>query len=220
MAASRGHGGHLPPVRGSAPHLPPVRRKKGQNKPFLANIWICAPSESHFAPSMPPHKKKILVPPLIIKQVLRTAPNRSAPGYDRIPYIDFKISNVINLLKSIFNTCLKKCKIPSDWKHAIINLIPKSSVDSRDLSEWRPISKLVTIYKMFMMVLGKRIIPWIVETNRLSHNQKGSLPRKGFQEHVFCLKTLLLIPGINLANCNCILCFWTWLMLLEVLIMK
>ena len=38
------------------------------------------------------------------------------------------------------------------------------------------------------MVLGKRIIPWIVETNRLSHNQKGSLPRNGLQEHVFCLK--------------------------------
>ena len=53
-----------PPVRGSAP--PPQSEEiNGQNQPFSANFWIFAPSESHFAPSMSPHKK-ILVPPLII----------------------------------------------------------------------------------------------------------------------------------------------------------
>ena len=45
-----------------------------------------------------------------IKQVLQTAPNRSVPGYDRITHIDFKISNVINILKSIFNICLQNVK--------------------------------------------------------------------------------------------------------------
>ena len=70
MAASRGggHGGHLPPppVGGSAPHLPTQSEEKnGQNQPFSANFWIFAPSESHFAPSMPP-TKKFLVPPLCV----------------------------------------------------------------------------------------------------------------------------------------------------------
>ena len=53
-----GHGGHLPPVGGLPPHLPPIRRKNGQNQPFLANFLIFAPSETHFAPSIPPTKKK------------------------------------------------------------------------------------------------------------------------------------------------------------------
>ena len=30
---------------------------------------------------------------------------------------------------------------------------------------------------------------WIVDTHRLSSKQKGSMPRDGLQEHVFCLKT-------------------------------
>ena len=66
VAASKGGmGAFAPPVRGSAPHtFPPVRRKNGQNKLFLANFWIFAPSESHFTPSMPP-TKKFLVPPLV-----------------------------------------------------------------------------------------------------------------------------------------------------------
>ena len=48
------------------PHLPPPpsEEKNGQNQPFSANFWIFAPSESHFAPSMPP--QKILVPPLFV----------------------------------------------------------------------------------------------------------------------------------------------------------
>ena len=50
-----GMGAFAPPV-GSSPHLPPVRRKNGQNQPFSENFWIFAPSESHFAPSMPPQK--------------------------------------------------------------------------------------------------------------------------------------------------------------------
>ena len=63
------HGGICPPIRGSSPpHFPPVRRKNCQNQPFLENLWIFAPSEMHFAPSMPPQKKtkkkKILVSPL------------------------------------------------------------------------------------------------------------------------------------------------------------
>lgn len=126
-----------------------------------------------------------------VTKALRTAPNRSAPGHDRLTYIDYKLSNVVKILTSIFNTCLANCKIPIDWKHAIIKLIPKSGTDNIDLSEWRPISKLVTIYKTFMMIIGKRVIPWIVDSNRLSCKQKGSLPRNGLQEHVFCLNSAI-----------------------------
>ena len=40
------------------PHFPPVRRKNVQNQQFLAKFWIFAPSETHFASSMPSHKKQ------------------------------------------------------------------------------------------------------------------------------------------------------------------
>ena len=62
--------GAFAPIGGSdPPHLPPQSEEKnGQNQPFSANFWIFAPSESHFAPSMPP-TKKFLVPPLTIRNV-------------------------------------------------------------------------------------------------------------------------------------------------------
>ena len=52
-------GGICPPIGGSAP----LRRKKwSKSATFSVNFWIFAPSEMHFAPSMPP-RKNFLVPP-------------------------------------------------------------------------------------------------------------------------------------------------------------
>ena len=55
-----GHEGICPPQSEALPLLAPlpVRRKKWSNRPFSANFWVFAPSEMHFAPSMPPTKKK------------------------------------------------------------------------------------------------------------------------------------------------------------------
>ena len=47
--------GAFPPLSEDLPHFPPVGRKNSQNQPFLVNFWIFAPSETHFAPSMPPN---------------------------------------------------------------------------------------------------------------------------------------------------------------------
>ena len=60
VVASRGGawGDIFPPVGGSAPPLaPPSEEKNGQNQQFSVIFWIFAPSETYFAPLMPPHKK-------------------------------------------------------------------------------------------------------------------------------------------------------------------
>ena len=73
----------------------------------------------------------------------------------------------------------------------MITLIPKKAPDSVDLDDWRLISLLLANYKVFMAIVSKRLLPWIVNNQRLSPKQKGSLPCYGLQEHVFCLKQAL-----------------------------
>ena len=99
-------------------------------------------------------------------------------------------SSVLNVtvLTTIFNICWENRRIPSDWKHATITLLPKKDSSSLDPSDWRPISLLTSMYKIYMRLVQSRVLPWIVATERLSQRQKGSLPRNGLQEHVFCLK--------------------------------
>ena len=125
-----------------------------------------------------------------VTKVIKSLPSRKSPGADGVTYdvIARKVNILAPVFTAIFNVCLSRGCVPPDWKHAIITLIPKSG-DPSSLDNWRPISLLLASYKIFMKIILSRMMPWIVGTKRLSSKQKGSMPRNGLQEHVFCLKT-------------------------------
>ena len=91
-------------------------------------------------------------------------------------------------LAHIHNVCWINHKVPYQWKHGVVTFIPKKAPDSDD---WRPISLLLVNCKIFMAIVSKRLLSWIVDNQRLSPKQKASLPCNGLQEHVFCLKHAL-----------------------------
>ena len=126
-----------------------------------------------------------------VEHVIKTLPSKKAPGADGVTYevIRQKCKQLIPLLTMIFNVCLQLCRVPQEWKHGIITLIPKTTHFSESLDDYRPISALLTFYKLFMKIIQGRVMPWIVNTQRLSLYQKGSMPRAGLHEHVFCVKT-------------------------------
>ena len=126
-----------------------------------------------------------------VEKITKALKNNTAPGYDGVKYSTIKsnISKLAETLTTIFNICWQNNRIPNDWKHAVITLLPKKGGNSQQPSDWRPISLLTSFYKIFMKLIQSRMLPWIVNTCRLSQNQKGSLPRNGLQEHVLSLKT-------------------------------
>ena len=60
---NKGVWGDIPP---SLEALPPVRRKIWQKSAIFGNFLDICPSNTHFVSSMPPRKKKFLVPPLLM----------------------------------------------------------------------------------------------------------------------------------------------------------
>jgi hypothetical protein len=92
-------------------------------------------------------------------------------------------------ITSLFNVCLENKRVPETWKGAMIHRIPKKDNIADDPSTWRDISLLPTIYKVFMKCILSRVLPWLVDNNILSPNQKAYINRQGMNEHVFCLKT-------------------------------
>ncbi|XP_056641545.1 craniofacial development protein 2-like [Diorhabda sublineata] len=65
-------------------------------------------------------------------------------------------SLLIRELKSLFNTCLTEGRIPQDWNTAIVILIYKKG-DPSNLENYRPISLLSQIYKLFMRIIANRL---------------------------------------------------------------
>ena len=128
-----------------------------------------------------------------VRCAINKTPNKKSPGVDGVTYETFKkhINKLAPPLTAIFNVCITHRRVPAAWKHGVISLLSKTLRPSAHIEDWRPISLLLSSYKLFMSVIQTRIMPWIVNTQRLSCRQKGSLPRNGLQEHVYCLKTAI-----------------------------
>ncbi len=144
--------------------------------------------------NIPPPEIEMDISPFNEEDILKTITtlkSKKAPGFDGVEhqYLKQHKNTLAAPLTSICNICLHYRRVPPDWKHSIDVLIPKTENDSDDPDDWRRISLLNSSYKLFMRLLQKRAMPWIVNTKRLYSKQKGSLPRSGLHEHVFGLQS-------------------------------
>ena len=106
------------------------------------------------------------VTPWEVKEAIKQTKKGTAPGPDNIT-IDLlrKAGKTINRkLAVLFNLCLKHSKVPDDWNTAIIMLLYKKG-NPKDLNNYRPISLLNCVYKLFTKIITNRI------TKTLDENQ-------------------------------------------------
>lgn len=60
-------------------------------------------------------------------------------------------------MQSLFNKCLLEQKIPQKWNNVNLILIYKGKGKKEDIKNYRPISLLSNIYKIFTKVLTVRL---------------------------------------------------------------
>lgn len=93
-----------------------------------------------------------------IKKAINKMKNGKSPGSDEIIAEMIKQGGdvLVKEFKKLFNMCLEKNEIPKEWDDAIIILIYKKG-DKMDLNNYRPISLLSQIYKLFTSILTSRL---------------------------------------------------------------
>jgi len=123
-----------------------------------------------------------------VEKALRNAEN-TAPGEDRICYRDWlKVDPKCYILTTIFNICLRYCRVPKSWKTSSTILIFKNKGEKDDIGNWRPIALSSTISKLYSKVLANRLSRWLEAHTVLSHCQKGFMPYDGVLEHNYVLE--------------------------------
>ncbi|GFT44393.1 probable RNA-directed DNA polymerase from transposon X-element [Trichonephila clavipes] len=112
-------------------------------------------SGDFFTTSLRPRHLSLLSASSIIKKL----DCKKAPGLDQIKNIALRSLpiNAITHLTKIINKCLLFNHFPKPWKHAVITMIPKSNKDLKYPINFRSISLISPIAKIYEKILLARI---------------------------------------------------------------
>lgn len=127
-----------------------------------------------------------------LELVLNKTKVGKAPGFDRVPYEFFKYapSNMIEKLLKIYNNISYSGEIPSSFKKSIVYPLFKKG-DINDVKNYRGLSFIDCISKLFTSLLNNRLYSWIQNNDILTEFQAGF--RKGFStvDNIFSLSNMI-----------------------------
>ena len=93
----------------------------------------------------------------------------------------------------LFNRVLETGFMPKSWLEGIIIPIYKNKSDPKNPSNYRPITILSCLSKLFTSVLNDRLTLYLNENNILNENQAGFRKDYSCTDHIFTLHSLFEI---------------------------
>ena len=130
-------------------------------------------------PSFPARTNNILSDIFIsardVAKLIKNLEINKATGPDNIPAVVLKnISPEMSpILAKLFNRCLKERCYPKSWKMPSVCPVFKNSGERSPPSQYRPISLLCIIIKLFESAINKKITDHLAKNNLLSDMQYG-----------------------------------------------
>lgn len=110
-----------------------------------------------------------------VLEIINSRKNKSAVGLDKIPNRLLKMLDVkiLDTFAIIFNHLLALGYFPECWKNALVIPIPKAGKDLSITSNWRPISLLSCLSKIYERVVAERLKNFANENNSIPNHQFG-----------------------------------------------
>lgn len=109
-----------------------------------------------------------------VSDIIRSLPNRGSTGRDGISsFFVKKFSDILSpALAHLFNISISEGQFPNALKSSIVVPIPKKG-DSRDLTNFRPISLISVISKIFEKAMAVKIVNFLNKHSIVSSSQHG-----------------------------------------------
>ena len=110
-----------------------------------------------------------------IDELFKTIPSSSAPGICGISTKVLKSSSkkLKTILAYLFNYSFLTSKIPSEWKTAVVTPLFKKKGSNEDLNNYRGISILPPVAKLFEKLVHNQILDYFNSKNLISNDQHG-----------------------------------------------
>jgi hypothetical protein len=124
--------------------------------------------------------------------VIKDAKRNKSVGLDNLPYEIFKGNSSFAILTLLFNKMYNSNLVPSVWKMSLVKPIPKNSMTDPHIPlQYRGISLLSTVYKLFTSVLNSRIQSVAERHNLLADEQNGFRSNRSCEDHIFTLTSII-----------------------------
>ncbi|KAI8428464.1 hypothetical protein MSG28_007275 [Choristoneura fumiferana] len=136
---------------------------------------------------------QVTVDPINEAEVLshiRALKTEKSPGADNLTNETLKIGACILIpyLTTLFNMVLESERVPEQWRQSHIVLLYKKG-NPQDVGNYRPISLLSAIYKLFSSILLSRI-GWEIDNNQ-PVEQAGFRPNYSTNDHIHTIEQLI-----------------------------
>ena len=127
-----------------------------------------------------------------IKEIILSATNGKAPGIDELPaeFLKCNPESCAEALETLFAAIWRQEKIPDEWKKGLIVKLPKKG-DLSKPSNWRGITLLPYVSKVFLKVLHHRIISSLEESKVIDEEQAGFRNGRSCTDHIFTLRNIV-----------------------------
>lgn len=145
-------------------------------------------------PVPPPLDHSLLTcPPFLVEEVraaLQRIATNKAPGIDKLGAATLRAGGpgMEQYLVALFNDCLDSGRLPVELVTGRTTLMFKKG-NTLDLDNFRPITLLPVIYKLFTMIILKRLERTLEDSQ--DAEQTGFRPGYGTTDNIFCLSMLL-----------------------------
>jgi hypothetical protein len=121
--------------------------------------------------------------------------NGKAVGVDGYP-LEFwkelgKRENTSGILVKIMNKIYETGEVPSGWKTSMIHMMYKGKGNKESPANYRGISLLSTISKLYTGVLARRLNDWADRKGAVSEFQMGFRKRTTTTDNIFILRTIV-----------------------------
>ena len=128
-----------------------------------------------------------------VEKVIRSLKNNKACGVDNVTneFLKNTSPEILHVMTELFNMVLKSGQIPTDWCLGIIQPIYKNKGSTSDPDNYRGITLLSCLGKLFTACINSRLTTFLNASGTLGDEQAGF--RQGYStiDHVFVLHTLI-----------------------------
>jgi hypothetical protein len=130
-----------------------------------------------------------------IEHAVKNLKNNKACGYDKIlnEHIKSTLRSLIHIYVKLFNIVFESGIVPESWTIGVINPIYKNKGDITKPENYRPITLLSCLGKLFTSIINNRLTKFMETNNLLNNCQAGFRKNQSTSDHIFVLHSIISI---------------------------